>query len=95
MHKIFRRVHTSKHLYDAFPLHNWVKTRGSSITTIFNYTLAYDIRKVKEIQEHLEMKGQNQVQYLFMQIYLLGENISIILLQANKETHLKVNEDKN
>jgi hypothetical protein len=76
MHKIFRRVHTSKHLYDAFPLHNGLRTRGSSITAIFNFTLAYDIRKVKEIQERSEMKGQNQVQYLFMQIYLLGENIN-------------------
>lgn len=74
MHKIFRRVHTSKHLYDAVPLHNGLKKSGSSITTIFKFTLAYDIRKVKEIQEHLEMKGQNQVQYSFMQIYLLGEN---------------------
>jgi hypothetical protein len=83
MYEMYRRVHTSKHLDHAFPLHNGPKTRGSSITTISNFTLAYDIRKVKEIQEHLEMKAQNQVQYVFMQINLLGENINPMKIECN------------
>jgi hypothetical protein len=67
---------------------------------LFNFALEYAIRKVKENQKGLELKGTRQHLLCADDVNIVCENMDITkknteaMLQAGKEVHLEVNTEK-
>jgi hypothetical protein len=56
----YSEVHIGKHFSDNFPILNGLKQGDSLSPVLFNFTLAYTIRKVQENQVGLKLNGTHQ-----------------------------------
>ena len=48
LNEIFSRVRVGKHLSDMFPIRNGLKQGVALLPLLFNFALAYTIRRVQE-----------------------------------------------
>jgi hypothetical protein len=58
LNETYSKVHTGKHLSDAFPIQNGWKQRDALSPLISNFTLEWN---VQENKEGLEMNGAHQI----------------------------------
>jgi hypothetical protein len=61
LNETYRKVLIAKNLPDAFPIQNGLKQGDALSALLFNFSVQYVIRKVRENQERLEMNGTHQL----------------------------------
>jgi len=60
LNKTYSKVQTDKHLFDAFPIQNWLKQWDALSPLLFNFALEH-IRRVQENQRQFELNGTLQL----------------------------------
>jgi hypothetical protein len=89
-----------KHLSDSFLIQNGLKQGDALSPLLFNFALAYDIRKLQENKVGLKLNGKLQLLAYANDVSLLGDNIDTIkkntetLIDACKEVGLEMNVEK-
>jgi hypothetical protein len=71
-------------LSDSFPIQNGLKQGEALLPRVFNFTLEYGIRNLKENQVGLKLNGTHQILAYADDINLVGDNIDTI--KKNIET---------
>jgi hypothetical protein len=100
LNETYSRVLTGKNLSDKFTVQNGLKQGDTLSPLLFNFALAYAIRRVQEKHEGLKLNGTHQLLAYADDINFLGDNIDTIqksteaLLDADKEVGLEVNSEK-
>jgi hypothetical protein len=61
VHEVSIRVRTDKYLSHAFSVKNGLKRGDALFLLLINHALQFDIRKVQENQEGLEMNGVKRI----------------------------------
>jgi hypothetical protein len=70
----YSKVHIGKRLSDAFPIQNGLKQGDALSPLLFNFVLEYDIRKVQENEERMELSRTHQLMVQADEVNLLGKN---------------------
>jgi hypothetical protein len=97
LNETYNKVRIGKHLSDSFPIQNGLKQRDALSPLLFNFALAYAIKKVQENQTGLKLNGTHQLLTYADDVNLLGDNIDTMnkntktLIDASKEVGLEVN----
>jgi hypothetical protein len=99
LNKTYSKVRIGKHLSDHFRIQNGLKQGDALSPLLFNFTLAYSIRKVQENEVRLKLNGINKLLVFADDVNVLGNNIDIInknktLIDAIKKVGLEVNAKK-
>jgi hypothetical protein len=87
-------------LFDSFLIQNGLKRGDALSPLLFNFALAYAIRKVQENHAGLKFNGTHQLLAYADDVNLLGDNIDTIngntqtLIDASKEVGLEANTEK-
>jgi hypothetical protein len=98
-YEYYIKLHIDKHLSDAFPGDSGLKP-DVLLPLLFSLALEYAIRKVKVIQEWLELNGTFQLVVCAGDVILFDDNINTImentdtLIATNREVVLEVNIEK-
>jgi hypothetical protein len=98
LHETYSKIHSGKHLSDAFPIQNGLKQGDTLSLLLSNFALEYAMRKKTE--ERMELNGTHQILFCADDVNLLGGNINItnkkteIILDASEEIVLEVNVEK-
>jgi hypothetical protein len=96
----YRKVRIGKYLSDNLSIQNGLKQGNALSPLLFNFDFEYAVRKIQEIQVGLKLNETHQLLVYAGDINLLGDDIDTIkkgieaLIDASKETGLKVNTEK-
>jgi hypothetical protein len=90
LNEMYSKVHINKHLSNSFPSQNGLKQGDALSRLIFNFTLKYAIRRVKENQVGLKLNGTHQLLAYADDMNLLGET----QIDASEEISLEINVEK-
>ena len=94
------RVQIGKHFSDTFPIKNGLKQGVAFSPLLFNFALAYVIRRVQVNHESFKLNGTHQLLVYADDDNILGGSIQTIkknidaLVVSSKETGLAVNAEK-
>ncbi|KAJ4448736.1 hypothetical protein ANN_00127 [Periplaneta americana] len=96
----YSRVRIGQFLSDAFSIHCGLKQEDALSPLLFNFALEYDIRKVQDNRQGLELNGLHQLLVYADDVNMLGGNPQTImentgiLFQASKAIGLEINPEK-
>jgi hypothetical protein len=96
LNETYSRVHISKNLSNKFTIENGMKQGDTLSLLLFNFSLEYAIRRVKEDQEGLKLNGTHQLLAYAGNVNIMGENVDTIqkytkaILVASQEVGLEV-----
>jgi len=94
------KVWVGKHFSDTFPIKNDLKQGVALSPLLFNFALAYAIRRVQVNQEVFKLNGTHQLLVYADDANILGGSIHTIkknidaLVVTSKETGLAINAEK-
>jgi hypothetical protein len=94
------RVWVGKHFSDTFPIKNGLKEGVALSSLLFNFALAYAIRRVQVNQEGFKLNVTHQLLVYADDANILGGSIHTVkenidaLVVTSKETRLAVNAEK-
>jgi hypothetical protein len=71
----YSKIRIGKHLSDSFPVQSGLKQGGALSPLLFNFSVAYAIRKVQENQVGLKLNGTHQLLAYADDVNLLRDNI--------------------
>jgi retron-type reverse transcriptase len=78
LNKTYSKARIGKHLSDSSPIENGLKQGDAVSPLLFNFALAYAIRKVKENQVGLKLNGTHQLLAYADSVNLLVDSIDTI-----------------
>jgi hypothetical protein len=100
LNKTCSKVRIGKLLSDKFPVQNGLKQGNALSPLLFNFSLDYAIRNVRENEVGLELSGTHQLLVYVDDVNLLGDSVNIIkensgtLLEASRDIGLEINAEK-
>jgi len=98
--EIYSRVRVGKNLSDMFPIRNGMKQGDALSPLLFNFALAYAIRRVQVNKDGLQLNDTHQLLVYVDDVNMLRVSVRTIkesaeaLLVNSKEIGLEVNGDK-
>jgi hypothetical protein len=78
LNETYSKVCIGKHLYDSFPIQNDLKQGDALSPVLFNFALAYAIRRVQESQVGPKLNGTHQLLAYADDVNLLEDSIDTI-----------------
>jgi len=100
LNEMYKSLSVSKNPSDKFPIRNGLKQGDALTPLLFNFALAYAIRRVGVNQNDLKLNGTHQFLVYADDVNILGGSIHTIkentetLVVASKEIGLEVHADK-
>ena len=96
----YSRVRVGKNVSDMFPIRNGLKQGDARSPLLFNFALAYAIRRVQVNQDGLKLNGTHQLLAYADAVNILGGSVHTVKkiveasVAATKEIGLDVNAHK-